>query len=30
MWMGVEIRGDSWKVVENILIFIYTPVISLS
>ena len=28
--MGVETCGDSWKAVKNILIFIYTPVISIS
>ena len=30
MWMEVEIGGDFWEVVKNVLIFIYTPVISLS
>ena len=28
--MGVEMCGDSWKVVKSVLIFIYTPVISIS
>jgi len=30
VWMEVETCGDSWKVVENVLIFIYTLVISPS
>ena len=30
VWMEVETCGNSWKVVKNILIFIHTPVISLS
>ena len=30
VWMELETCGDSWKVVKNVLIFIYTPVISLS
>ena len=28
--MEVETCGDSWKVVKSVLIFIYTPAISLS
>ena len=28
--MRVETRGDSWKVVKRVLIFIYTPVIFIS
>ena len=28
--MEVEMCGDSWKVVKSVLIFIYTPVISIS
>ena len=30
VWMEVETCGESRKVVKNVLIFIYTPVISLS
>ena len=30
VWMGVETCGDSWKVVKSVLIFIYTPIISIS
>ena len=28
--MKVDTFGDSWKVVKRVLIFIYTPVISIS
>jgi len=30
VWMGVGTCGDCWKVVKSVLIFIYTPVISIS
>ena len=30
VWIGVGTCGDSWKVVKGVLIFIYTPVISIS
>ena len=30
VWMGVETCGDCWMAEESVLIFIYTPVISIS
>ena len=30
VWMEVETSCDSWEVVKSFLIFIYTPVISIS